>query len=77
MTLLWTGSQSTLGSLLGVVNELLSACVDADAELVVLGGKNVYQELPEHPRIKAFEWNQDLEFEYLNKAQLTHALTGY
>lgn len=61
---LWTGSQSTLPSLLGVLPEVLRACEELGMTLSVLGGANVAS-LPPHSQLHASEWSEDRERELL------------
>jgi len=68
-TLVWIGSQSTLGSLRGVLDDLLAACEEIDATLAVLGGSNI-AELPGHPRLRAERWTRDRELRALGEAWL-------
>lgn len=68
-TVLWTGSHSTLGSLVPIVGELLDACEQVDGRLVVLGGFNVTS-LPSHPRMTAYRWSSARELCALQRAWL-------
>ena len=65
--LLWTGSQSTLGSLQLVLSEVLSACHAENLYLHVLGGNNI-RDLSPHPRLIAEKWSQSRERELLLQA---------
>ncbi|MCM0615260.1 hypothetical protein MOD31_04435 [Paenarthrobacter sp. TYUT067] len=67
--LMWTGSQSTLGSLQKVLPQVLDACESHDLVLHVLGGANI-SELPKHPRIRAQLWSAEAEMELLGRASL-------
>lgn len=68
-TLVWTGSQSTLGSLLGILDDALAVCEEIDGHLLVLGGPNI-AELPYHPRLQARRWSQERELQALRSAWL-------
>ena len=68
-TLVWTGSQSTLGSLLEVLDDALEACEETDGRLIVLGGPNA-AELPRHPRLHAERWSQEGELRALRSSWL-------
>lgn len=68
-TIMWTGSQSTLGSLISVLPQVMLACETEDLILHVLGGANIV-ELPRHPRILAERWSIDAEMELLGRASL-------
>lgn len=68
-TILWTGSQSTLGSLQRVLPDILRACEDGDMILRVLGAKNI-DELPNHPRLEAKRWTEDREREWLRRSAI-------
>lgn len=65
--ILWTGSQSTLSSLQGVLGEVLEFCEKEDFVLRVLGGKNV-DDLEPHPSLRASRWTEADEFLALSTA---------
>lgn len=69
VSILWTGSQSTLGSLQHVLPEVLSLCEEEDLTLDVLGGANI-SSLPSHPRLRARRWSHDLEQKLLARAAI-------
>jgi hypothetical protein len=65
--ILWTGSQSTLSSLQGVLDEVLEFCEQEGFVLRVLGGKNV-DDLPPHPSLRVSRWTETEELEALSTA---------
>ena len=67
--LMWTGSQSTLGSLKDVLPQVLDACQRHDLILHVLGGANI-SELPKHARIQSQLWSAEAEMDLLGRASL-------
>lgn len=69
MGLLWTGSQSTLGSLKAVMPDVLRICEEKDLQLYVLGGANV-SELQPHPRLSPARWSNEAEQELLGIASI-------
>lgn len=69
LSVLWTGSQSTLGSLLTVLPEVLSVCEQENLTLYVLGGANV-ESLPSHPRLVPARWSHEQEQKLLAKADI-------
>ncbi|GAA1264698.1 hypothetical protein GCM10009589_16820 [Arthrobacter pascens] len=69
ISLLWTGSQSTLGSLKSVLPEVLEACDQEDIYLDVLGGANV-NDLQAHPRLRVHRWSKDREAKLLGEASI-------
>lgn len=69
LSVLWTGSQSTLGSLLTVLPEVLSVCEQESLTLYVLGGANV-ESLPSHPRLVPARWSHELEQKLLANADI-------
>ncbi|WP_157365172.1 hypothetical protein [Arthrobacter sp. QXT-31] len=69
ITLLWTGSQSTLGSLQTVLTEVLEVCDEEQIFLDVLGGTNI-EDLPAHPRLRARRWSNQTEAELLRSASI-------
>lgn len=66
-TVLWTGSQSTLGGLVPILCDLLEVCEDCEGRIVVLGGPNITS-LPHHPRLIAQLWSHRLELSALQSA---------
>jgi hypothetical protein len=69
IALMWTGSQSTLGSLEGVLPDVLGVCEQEDLHLFVLGGANI-ADLPPHPRLSAARWTNEAEQELLARASI-------
>lgn len=69
ISLLWTGSQSTLGSLKSVLPEILEVCQQENIDLYVLGGANV-EELPPNPRLSVHRWSNAKEAEMLGTTSI-------
>lgn len=69
VSVMWTGSQSTLGSLMAVLPEVLTVCEQENLTLYVLGGANI-DSLPSHPRLVAARWSHEQEQQLLAKADI-------
>ncbi|QHK20166.1 hypothetical protein GU243_10960 [Pseudarthrobacter psychrotolerans] len=67
--IMWTGSQSTLGSIKGILPDVLQLCEEDDLELHILGGANI-NELEPHPRLFAARWTSDAERDLLARASI-------
>lgn len=69
IALMWTGSQSTLGSLRTILPDVLRFCEEEGLHFYILGGENV-AELPPHSHMTAARWTEDAESYLLRRSSI-------